>query len=76
MPSSQQPVVLVKTDGVLGPMPVGSSYTKAFAFDFPRDVAVRRTFRMLKRDHPDENPMCWTVSDPSASTGSRKDENG
>lgn len=57
----RQIVRIVKTDAILGSLPVGAQFEGLFAVALKRDAAVARTFRMLKRDHPGENPMCWTV---------------
>jgi hypothetical protein len=54
-------VCLVKTDDHLGSLCLGSRYEALFDRATPPDVARVRTYRMLKRDNPDENPMCWTV---------------
>lgn len=62
----RQIVRIVKTDAILGPLPVGAQFEGLFAVALKRDVAVARTFRMLKRDHPGENPMCWTVEGSNA----------
>ena len=63
MPSShsKRAVRLIKTDGVLGPLPVGAQYEALHARNITSEQANLRTWRMFKRDHPQENPMCWTV---------------
>lgn len=58
----RQLVVLVKTDGVFGAAPLGAQHETRHPFDRERADAVRVAYARLKRDMPDENPMCWTVS--------------
>lgn len=57
----RQRVGIVKTNETLGTLPKGARFEGLFTVPIERDEAVARTFRMLKRDHPGENPMCWTV---------------
>jgi hypothetical protein len=54
-------VCLVKHESLFGALDVGAQYEATFPRSTPPDVARFQTFRKLKRDHPDENPMCWTV---------------
>jgi hypothetical protein len=55
-------VLLVKVSGALGQAPVGEQYQALFRSDVPRNEQVHRAYRMLKRERPSENPMCWEVS--------------
>lgn len=58
----QQLVTLVKTDGLLGGVEVGTQRETKCDADLPRGMAVHRAFAQLKRELPGENPMCWTVA--------------
>jgi hypothetical protein len=54
-------VVELRKDGSLGSVP------KIYKLVFrepgrQRDDAIARTYRALKRDLPDENPMYWKVA--------------
>lgn len=55
-------IVLVKKDGTLGRAPVGTEYRATFRNPRSLDDARVRAFRMLQRDRPSENPMCWGVA--------------
>lgn len=62
-------VVLVKNNaiaGLLGGLPVGSKYEWTYTSSSP-ERAMNRAWRAFKRDHPDENPLCWQV-DPQVYT--------
>jgi hypothetical protein len=50
---------LVKTEGVIGDLPVGTTILVNAPARFGERDAKVRAFRMLQRDHPKENPMCW-----------------
>lgn len=54
-------VVLEKHDGTLGPAPIGSIRTVSLREGLLEPEAVGRAFAVLKRDEPEENPMCWRV---------------
>ena len=58
-------VVLQKTDGVLGGDSVGSKYRMVLRNGRAEQDAKHRAYQMLKRDKPNENPMCWTVKEVS-----------
>lgn len=57
----RQRVNLVKTDGTLGGVPVGTQFEVLLSPDLPRAEAKIRAYRLLKRDYPFENSMCWTA---------------
>jgi hypothetical protein len=61
MSERKQRVELVKTSHVSGGLPIGGRFGALHDPAMPREDAIRRTYRLLKRHHPGENPMCWTV---------------
>lgn len=63
MRERRQLVRFVKTDGIIGALPVGEQREILVPADLDRRAALGRAWRMLKRDLPvDENQMCWMVA--------------
>jgi hypothetical protein len=57
---SERAIVLTKASGVIGPLPVGERYEfRSTRADLSLDELRQRAWRALKRDLPNENPMCW-----------------
>jgi len=54
-------VTLVKKHDGFGKARGGTEYRAVFREAREPDDAVARAYRMLKRDHPFENPMAWEV---------------
>lgn len=67
MTSAQSSLVYVvrfeKTSAVLGPEPLGAAFEFVSRVGRPEKEQRDRAWRILKRDRPDENPMCWTITE-------------
>lgn len=63
MAGKHHQVRLVKHEDVLGPDPVGAEYACQPPATLPASEATYFAFRLLKRDKPEENMMCWKVID-------------
>jgi hypothetical protein len=50
---------LTKVEGVLGKLDVGTSIVVSTPPEMDERDSRVRAFRMLERDHPQENLMCW-----------------
>jgi hypothetical protein len=57
-------VTLRKKYGGLGKAREGTLFVATFDREVPCEEAVARAYRMLRRDHPFENPMAWDVVEP------------
>lgn len=59
-------LTLVKHEAVIGSEPVGA--TRRYEFTLREPItnvdgeAKKRAFEMLRRDLPEENPMCWEAT--------------
>jgi len=66
MPDARQSgqwVRLVKTEDLFGVAPIGKRVEYRFDPEVPADDLMWRALRRLKRDLPDENPLCWKAVD-------------
>lgn len=61
--AKRQIVVLVKVDGTIGRLRIGTRDTTKHPADLSRDEAIARAFRGLQRTNSDENPGCWEAQD-------------
>lgn len=61
--ADRQTVAPVKAENVIGQLAVGERLVYRFPAALERHEARVRAFRMLNRDHPAENPMCWRVEE-------------